>query len=95
MESETAVEAVEATEQHTNGAALAEEPQAEEAKPRRTPLSFAEKLDRMGEQKRAALAKVKTRETTQVVELERTRIQREGLERELLGIERAKAEADG
>lgn len=75
-----------------NGAA----PLAQEAKsaPRRAPLTFVEKLDRMRDQKVAALEKVKTRELAQEAELSRTQQARAAIERELLGIERARLEAD-
>lgn len=86
--SEAAETITETTE--PNGAAP-----AEEAKPRRAPLTFVEKLDRMREQKVAALDKVKARETAQGIELDKTRRAREAIERELLGIERARLEADG
>lgn len=82
MEAET----TETTE--PNGAAP-----AEETKPRRAPLSFVEKLDRMRDQKVAALEKVKARELAQETELLRTQAARAAIERELLGIERARAEA--
>jgi hypothetical protein len=90
MESETEV----AITEHTNGAALADE-EAKEPQPRRAPLSFSEKLDRMRAQKVAALERVQARERAQGVELDKTRSAREAIERELLGIERARVEADG
>lgn len=83
----------EATPNETQDLSNTEPEPSEEKRTRRGPLTFAEKLDQMHGQKQTHLERIRAREFAQVIELERTRAIKTGLERELAGIDKARSEA--